>query len=67
MEFSSNIQTITQMKKALSEAIVYNDYNLICDEVVELSKALDLMMVPLFQSQLDLYNQITIKMNHYSF
>ncbi|MGL4738391.1 MAG: hypothetical protein ACRCW2_13150 [Cellulosilyticaceae bacterium] len=67
MEFYSNIQTITQMKKALSEAIVYHDYNLICDEVIELSQALDHMMVPVFQSQLDLYNQITTKMNYYSF
>lgn len=61
------MQTITQLKKTLSETIAYHDYNLVCDEVIELSVALDHMMLPIFQSQLDFYNQVTTKMKYYPF
>lgn len=67
MESYLNMQTITQLKKTLSETIAYHDYNLVCDEVIELSVALDHMMLPIFQSQLDFYNQVTTKMKYYPF
>ena len=50
-------QTILQTKKQLVQAIIDANYNLQADEVILLSKHLDELMLPVFKSQLDFYNE----------
>ncbi|MGL4363373.1 MAG: Spo0E family sporulation regulatory protein-aspartic acid phosphatase [Cellulosilyticaceae bacterium] len=43
------------LKQQLNDSIVNNNYNLLSPEVIYLSKQLDLMLLPIFENQLDVY------------
>jgi hypothetical protein len=47
---------ITQLKKALNEQLIADDFNLLSPEVLTLSQKLDDLMLPIFKSQLAFYN-----------
>lgn len=55
----SSLQIIA-LKKQLSDVIIRNNYNLQCEEALQLSRELDLLMLPIFQKQLKFYNLVTI-------
>ncbi|MEF9959871.1 MAG: aspartyl-phosphate phosphatase Spo0E family protein [Niameybacter sp.] len=50
-------QTILEAKKQLVQAIIDGQYNLQSEEVLLISRHLDELMLPAFQTQLDFYNQ----------
>ncbi|OON92714.1 MAG: hypothetical protein ATN33_00670 [Epulopiscium sp. Nele67-Bin001] len=47
--------SIMIIKKELSHSLINNNYDLLCDEVLQLSQELDTQMLPIFQQQLDFY------------
>ena len=52
MEMTS-LTTIISLKKDLNKAIEDNHFDLLSPEVISLSQKLDLLMTPLFKSQLE--------------
>ena len=58
-------QTILETKKRLVQAIIDANYNLQADEVILLSKHLDELMLPVFKSQLDFYNEYLNLSRHF--
>lgn len=51
----SNPSIIIKLKKDLTYAIQKNNYNLLAPEVIRLSRALDQLMTPIFETQLNSY------------
>lgn len=50
-------ESILETKKQLVQAIIDGQYNLQSEEVLSLSRRLDELMLPAFQTQLDFYNE----------
>ena len=58
-----NPSIIINLKKDLSYAIKKNDYNLLSPEVICLSKELDKLMTPIFETQLNSYLNLNSNSN----
>lgn len=50
---TTTLTTIMSLKKELLSLIKANNYNLLSPEVIELSRELDRLMLPLFKRQLN--------------
>lgn len=55
---SLDLAIIYSLKKQLCHALINNNYDLQSTEILELSKQLDNVMVPLFKEQLNSYKPI---------
>nr|WP_307991354.1 Spo0E family sporulation regulatory protein-aspartic acid phosphatase [uncultured Niameybacter sp.] len=58
-------QTILETKKQLVQAIIDANFDLQEEKVLLLSKRLDELMLPVFKSQLDFYNEYLNLSHHY--
>ncbi len=48
-----NVLLINKLKKELNVLVVQNNFNLLAPDILQLSKLLDELMLPLFEDQLD--------------
>lgn len=58
-------QTILETKKQLVQAIIDANFDLQEEKVLLLSKHLDELMLPVFKSQLDFYNEYLNLSHHF--
>lgn len=56
MHQTPDILKVNILKKELSSCIVKHNYNLLSPEVLSLSCQIDELLLPIFQTQLELYN-----------
>lgn len=53
---TTDLKSITNLKKTLSCLIINENYDLSSQEVINLSQELDSQMLPVLKQQLDFYN-----------